>query len=231
MNPSNFELLCDIHRESLKVFISHLKIHIQNKSFNCVKHILEQVKVPDEVLCYKLLRTTSEEIMNLLLTEKIAADNFIFSVLQKLPKDGTEISLDTLKSIIKNINYKNFSDDYKLCIILPSIKSPYSFLYASIMCSYKNSEYFINAILSDGIFNANATFLTSFLFILMQKNIIFEIQPAFRKSHMEIMKWLIQNLKKDTVGWTTGPDSGVWPSSNPEDYKQTYDLIQSYIKF
>lgn len=237
MNPSNFNLQCDIYQENLKVFIAHLKIHIQNKCMESVKYILNKVKIPDEILCYKLLRTTSEDIVNLLLSEKLEADEFIFNVLQKIPKDGAIITADEIRDIVKNVEYKNFSNDYKLYIILSLLgfKNSYSFLYTSIICAYKTSDFFINFILCDGIYNANIDFITHFLFILMEKNINFEIQPTYRKSHMEIVKWLMHNLKKGMegaqVGWTTGPDSGVWPSSNPEDYEKTFKLIQSYITF
>ena len=63
----------------------------------------------------------------------------------------------------------------------------------------------------------------------------FDLQPTLRKSHEDLLKWLVSNMTKakmgERVGWSEGPDSGLWPSSNPEDYIKTYQFISDYISY
>lgn len=50
-----------------------------------------------------------------------------------------------------------------------------------------------------------------------------------RISHQKMFQWLLENLhrakRNAPVGWKDGPDSGIWPSDNPDDYKQIFQLF------
>ncbi|KAK4880209.1 hypothetical protein RN001_008355 [Aquatica leii] len=55
--------------------------------------------------------------------------------------------------------------------------------------------------------------------------------PFKNEKHAEILLWIQKNISKGThnpdavLGWTSGPDSAKWPSTNLEDYKETLSYL------
>lgn len=70
---------------------------------------------------------------------------------------------------------------------------------------------------------------TEALRILLNNSQLFYFSPT--EKHNMLYQWLIGNITKSkeglAVGWSCGPDSGPWPSTNGEDYIAVLSLLNN----
>jgi hypothetical protein len=58
-----------------------------------------------------------------------------------------------------------------------------------------------------------------------------KFKPLENQTHAAIMTWLMKNISKRKndseamLGWTCGPDSAKWPSTDLKDYEETVSLL------
>lgn len=67
--------------------------------------------------------------------------------------------------------------------------------------------------------------------LILQKSKFFRYRPE--EDHSELHQWLRQNIEKgrrgERVGWSCGPDSAPWPSSDVEDYIRVLKILNKRI--
>lgn len=243
----DFSLKCELYKNNESVYVNHLYSHIRQNNFYEIYYILQEIQVNDDILKYSLLKDCDLEILNLLISQKLKCDHFIHYVMNEIKAfvelgNQQYVEVENLREIVKGYTFNNFSDDYKLYLILPLFNSYnniesqicHQFLHFIIPSFYKNCEYFVNQILCKGIYNANPNFVKKMLTIVTERFINFTLDISARDSHKNIIIWLLLNINKalrnKPVGWREGPDSGIWPSSNPGDYQLVFELIKPFIK-
>lgn len=240
---NKFNLLCDLYENNLNVYVSHLIESVKNLDVSRLQSILKLIAIPSsQILKHEVLNKCNVEILNVLITHQLEYDKFIILVANKL-LNQTVLNLEDLRTVVGDVPYNDFCDDYKCHLIIKLIKNNYSvdkitlpsYLYLNILSNYRSCCYYMNKILCTGIFNAKPQFVKNMLITLEQKNLKFHLEIITRSSHMDLIQWLLKNLEKNAkgedVGWKCGPDSALWPSNNPDDYVSTLELIKPIIKF
>jgi hypothetical protein len=68
--------------------------------------------------------------------------------------------------------------------------------------------------------------------VLLLNNTSHKFKPLENQTHAAIMTWLMKNISKGKndseamLGWTCGPDSAKWPSTDLKDYEETVSLLK-----
>lgn len=100
--------------------------------------------------------------------------------------------------------------------------------------NYKTVYDCLDDIVLEVVYFAQPVILSNILLIMQRYNLHYEFQPHQSGKHEAVLQWLMGNLNKidsgEPVGWRSGPDSGKWPSDDPSDYKEVYNLLQTLIK-
>ena len=236
------EVQYDVFRNLKSTYTSHLKKFITENNCSGVEHLLNQMVVPEEVLNYRYLHNSSQKVLEILIESKRQYDEFVENALKLFGKKKFHdiVDLNCITAICNDIQCKYSDENYKTFLLLNILNDrsyTKTFCVGNIICNYKNLKYYYEKIICDGLYYANKDFVEMLLNIAESNWSIswtFRFKPTSRQSHKDIMKWLIENIRRGNkgqqVGWETGPDSGIWPSTNIQDYVNTIDLIEQYTK-
>lgn len=214
-----------------------LKSYIIEKREKLVKYVIDNVYIPDNCLSYDVLSRSSKEIIVMLLTRKQNLDNFVESVISNCKVLDIKSSV-TVSELIDVLSVANlyYEFDYSLFFIENLCKhvNDESLSILNININYKNNIYIVNKLFCDALYNANHKFVIFLQDLIINLNIKYKFDPNSRSSHQQILQWIMLNVKKaeknERVGWRSGPDSGTWPSSDPEDYKITLSILQDLMQ-
>lgn len=201
--------------------LSFLKHAIFIGCYDTVRSILKETFVFDKLLSMHSLNMAKPEIFELLLKSKYEKDVFLNNVIKNFTSGAD------LRKVVEQ-----FSGDYSVdyCVNLfheytfeklePNVTHP-------SLKIFKHLSYFVDDFLRKSIeygFFDNIEKLRKCDFI----NICFD--PKRNQQHAESLDILLNNIKKaitrEELGWRCGPDSGIWPSIEPEDYFKTLQVVR-----
>lgn len=234
-----YQLQYDIHSKLKEIYIQYIKKYIFENKIDSVKELLNLMYVPDEIITIKVLENASSDIIQLIYKSKQELDLFTSQVLNVFKNFNKEIELVDIETNLKCLDCK-YSDNYKIFLVQHILYSDINDAMRNMhvlntLKNYKNTWYLFNKLICDGAYYANHRLLTICLHLLEEnENTPYRFEPLSKQSHKDIATWLLKNISRSEegkyVGWRSGPDSGVWPSSCPEDYVLTYNLYKSYVK-
>lgn len=245
MNLNQYKLSRDIFLQQTETYGKYLKLYISSLNLIEVNYILQKIFVPDNILQYKILKNCNYDVFETIIESKINTDIFVKNVLQNHNTSSSltfnkNIEIEDLLTAINNFIFY-YDSNYKLMFATNLLADKMDFsmekLCMSNVCkNYKSTLFYMNDLVCDAIFNANYKFLQiCFDWMVNKPYTKFEFNPFTRKSHQEIYKWILNNLEKinqnKSVGWKEGPNSGIWPSTEPQDYIETFKIIKPFVKF
>jgi hypothetical protein len=172
-----------------------------------------------------------------LLNRKINVDNYLNKIVDICVKANCEmLNLNELDKLLiahnleRNISHKlhvikllsgfNLVDAYRL-------KYPVK----NILKNNKDINACIDEFICRAAHLADSQNLETFTQALLLNNTSYKFKPLENQTHAAIMTWLMKNISKGKndseamLGWTCGPDSAKWPSTDLKDYEETVSLL------
>lgn len=232
------QVKCEVLRSTEAVFLNNLQRSIVFGNQHVFDYIIENVQADSSILNYQILRNSSKEMMQRLFHQKSRFDEFIHKFTEYSDL-CCPLTSDLISDFVNSDKILQFNKWYKMYLLIKLSSNDDEKQYSlnslncdAIISNYKNLSYFTNKLFCDILYNANYQLLLHFHEITLQHQLQVVFQPQSRESHHLIIKWLLKNLqnieKNIPVGWRSGPDSGVWPSSQPRDYENTYNFIKKH---
>lgn len=220
---------------------------IKKNDVQTVENILNIIKIPEIVFVYEKLKVASIPVLKLLLQRKHDFDSTFTEVCTLLHVFNNDIKNDDY--IIKKEELELLTDhlpfkekDYNLYILMElfcnketlTLSDRYEHLYYKYnFVNYKNMEYYISDILCKSAYCADSNFLYNFITAVNIVGLLVRFYPNSRCSHQQVLQWILLNISGGQnglfCGIQEGPHSGSWPSSNVEDYVNTYDILKRLL--
>lgn len=243
VNLINVEM--QVQRKKEEVYTNYLKDCVKSNDCDGVKCSLENIIVPCSVLTFDILENTSVNIIELLIESKIKNDDFVSAIYSFCKLHNIEsIHAEDIDRILTHFNLQTENDYYNRYVIINLFnnKSKYncsSWDYFSnlhsdnLLRNYKNIVQLANKIFCDCAYYCNVNFLVQFMSLIKKYNIVVKFNPMTEPTHRQVFEWLRVNIEKAengiAVGWRSGPDSGKWPSTDPEDYFAVCKYLRSLL--
>lgn len=236
VESSLFLIQCDFYKELEHTYFYHLKRFAKENNLAGVQTIFEKVMIPDRILSYANLHLSSSDVLEVILKEKLNLDNFVKHSLNLLAENDNKnaMNLKDFDLIVDKLDCKVADEMYRKYLLLNLFRYKDVISICNIICKYKNFSYYYDKLICDALYCADNEFVKNCLDLSSKFNYEFQLEPFSRISHQHILKWLSDNVRNgnrgDPVGWMSGPDSVIWPSTNAQDYTEALNLIQPYVK-
>lgn len=217
------------------------------KRYDLLKSILKEVVIPDKVLMWSMKCEMDPHLqtIELLIEKKTEVDEFIRNVLTLCQKEGYDkISIKQLNDIAIKLHpaIKMSFKIYLFELLLDGRYYPYiyredtTFPLKNISRNYKTIEKTIDEALTKAAYYARYHTLRKLYMTQESKKLGWKFQPSTNAHHADILKWIRDNVKKGEenpdacLGWSSGPDSAPWPSTNLCDYKRTLHILYEIME-
>lgn len=230
-----FNIQCDVFKKLKITYINHLKTFINESNCKGLVYLLNKIYVPTELLSYNYLKNASSDILAECFDSMQQLDVLVEETLNLLglviDNNSAEISFKDIECISRKVNCIFSDENYIMYTLLNLLKSNSSYSVNNLLCNYRNTRYYFDKIMCDALYYADKDFIYRLIKMFKNKNYNYKFEPTTRFSHKDILKWLITNVKKgekgEEIGWTSGPDSGTWPSKDLQDYIHTLLIVET----
>lgn len=217
------------------------------QNYLLLHEILNQKKfvVPAECFNYIATKSSSKNVLNLLLIKKIEFDKYVEKVVKVCAIENNQLlDLYELERVLEkhnlNINlyhkyyiYNLLANDGKICYHLPDLNK--KFEIKNIGKNYVNIQACTDNTFCEAAYYANHNMLEKIIVQIEELHLPFKFQPGSNRRHARCMDWINKNIKigeenpEALLGWTDGPCSMPWPSTNLLDYENTLSLLNSFM--
>lgn len=209
--------------------------------------ILNQSVVPDNAFLWivESLRS-SIELISFLIKQRLWLDQKMDTIIDMLQKCDNEMQscndLDRLlteNEIILTIYEKHYlftllTADEKQDIILWNQDKPYdcskSYPVRNISMNYIPTEDLLDDAFCEAARLADYKLMKNILTAAAEHNLQCQFDPENDPEHRKVLSWVQENIIKGCkgekdLGWSMGPDSAKWPSTELKDYVKTLDCL------
>jgi hypothetical protein len=172
-----------------------------------------------------------------LLKRKINVDNYLNKIVHICVKANCEmLSLNELDKLLIAHNLERYIS-HKLHVIKLlsgfNLVDAYRLEYPvkNILKNNKDINACIDEFICRAAHLADSQNLETFTQAVLLNNTSYKFKPLENQTHAVIMTWLTKNISKGKndseamLGWTCGPDSAKWPSTDLKDYEETVSLL------
>lgn len=205
----------------------------------------EKFVVPAECFNYIATESCSRNVLNLLLVKKIELDKYVEKVVNACTIEKYQLlNLYELERVLKkhnlNINlyhkyyiYNLLANDGKISHHPPD--SNKKFEIKNIGKNYVNIRACTDNAFCEAAYYANHDMLEKIIGEIEELHLPFKFRPGFNRRHAKCMNWINKNIKigkenpRALLGWTDGPCSMPWPSTNLDDYEKTLSLLNPFM--
>uniref|UniRef100_A0A1Y1MVP8 Uncharacterized protein n=1 Tax=Photinus pyralis TaxID=7054 RepID=A0A1Y1MVP8_PHOPY len=208
----------ELYKASIPIYKQFLKqALLRNSSTTFINEVLQNLIIlPDECFGWcACSRNVCETNIRLLIERKIELDRLVKSISCNVSDCSSGSNIDSLPFHIKQY-------------VINLLKSS-----AGV---YKDISYVINESICKSAEYANVNALTLFIKVCVEKGIECRFNTHEDNRHREIYTWILENIRKGEenpdalLGWTCGPDSAIWPSTQLLDYKKTRELLLTIMR-
>ena len=202
-----------------EVYLKYLQDSLQCNDCITIKSVLKNLYVPDRFFNIEFIGSVTFDVLLELFKSKQQQDRIIQQC-RCIKNDCENFStiLDKNKIILEKNEYK----------FIQSLMKEVSTIY-----EYRDVSFILNRCICDAIYYAVPTLVENLIRVKTILNIDYTFNPHQSEKQLSVVKWVLINLDNiingDTIGWTSGPDSGYWPSTQPEDYLETYEIMNKLI--
>lgn len=235
---------------SIKVYEKHIKKSIREVN-GCNQNVLSFLLnkpgyiITDNIFSWMASsskRFTIDDICTIL-NKKFKTDNYITSFLKICSENRYEwLSLDDIDKLLETYSLERNNSCKILIINLISdfdlkLCSFSQYPVSNIKRNYENIQTCIDRFVCEAAYLANCNVLRDFIAALTLQNIDYKFQPNLSEGHQNTIEWLEKNITKGEtnpqaeLGWTMGPDSAPWPSTDLNDYKETILLLNGMTRY
>lgn len=222
---------------------------------NCIEelpllhYVLDLSVVPDDA--FKWLSQSmrpSVEIISLLIKKRLSWDkrmNIINKLLENSPY--REISCIEIEKLLEGDRiYLSPYEKHYLFTLLTEEKSDdafdrlhrrdklydcsKSFSVKNVYLNYSPTETLVEEAICDAARLADHRLLKNIITAATENDMQCRFNPEEDPDHKAVLSWVQENLIKgcsgdDRLGWSMGPDSARWPSTELKDYVKTLDCL------
>ncbi|KAK4880586.1 hypothetical protein RN001_008732 [Aquatica leii] len=245
MMDVGLQIALEAQQAKEKVYEKYLKNAIRFNVTDSAKETLafllkkENFVVPSDIISFAALYGNKLRVDDLcqLLDKRRSLDNYVNNIVSVCKTEKCEsINLNKLDDILvlhsleRNISFKLYI--LKLLSNFNIINACHlNYPVQNILKNHKDIKSCIDECICNASYLADVQILKKFITALICRNICFKFNPSENEKHAEILLWIQKNISKGThhpdavLGWTSGPDSAKWPSTNLEDYKETLSYL------
>lgn len=188
--------------------------------------------VPVEAFTWITFRgDPSRELLDLLCHRKLLADEFVDRLINAITI--SEVTIFDVLVVVLRTHPNLARNDIFFAQELLSNGNPCSLAKFPVSNISKNYVRFIDCsheIILECIYYAQPKILEMMLEMLKKYKVCYNFDPLTPGKQRSVFEWLIANLRNirhgQLIGWRTGPDSGKWPSTDSEDYREVYNLLK-----
>ena len=224
---SSLSLKMDLH-EAVKlakdqaekeVYLKYLQESIISNDSTTIKSVLKFLYIPDIYFNIEFIGSATFEVLLELFKSKEQQDRIVQQC-QCIKNDCVNFSaiLDKNKILLEKNEYK----------FIQSLMKEVNTIY-----EYRDISFILNRCICDAIYYALPSLVENLIRVKTILNVEYIFNPHKSEKQLSVLKWILRNLdniKNDgCIGWTSGPDSGYWPSNNPDDYMETYEIMGKLI--
>uniref|UniRef100_A0A1Y1KRB6 Uncharacterized protein n=1 Tax=Photinus pyralis TaxID=7054 RepID=A0A1Y1KRB6_PHOPY len=223
----------ELFQSSHIIYTKHLKSALMDiwsiENYVIINQILQNIVIPDE--CFNWCIKSTNVCCNKL--------TFLFDKKEEL--DCTVRHFVNRFSILSEMCVSNnlaLLPEVPLHIrmyILDLVKDA-QFNVDSIVKNYKNFLCIMDDAMCTAIEYANVKALEMLYDICIKRNVQYRFRPYEDARHKKVYNWILENIRRGSevpnasLGWTCGPDSAFWPSTQLSDYKRTFTLLKKIMK-
>lgn len=229
--PLQHKLHLDLYKQHKIVLESHLKSAILSGNVNFAKYVFDiiGIGIPDKALSWAAVsKKINQELVNIILEKMLKAADTFKLISSKVNTAGAAIVSETnLNLMLTELNLQccsNYEKNFLLYDLLQP--SPINNIF-DIFTEHQ----FVHLAVCEAAYYANCKFIEMIFDYLNTHHISYIFQPSLIRDRKDIFKWLEFNINRaqcgQAVGWRCGPDSGLWPSTTPQDYLDTNTLLKS----
>lgn len=251
MSGLTMSMLCSISDPICSVYNSNIRRIIRS---NCTEnlpllyYILNRSVVPDNAFRWLVeSKHSSVPIISYLIEKRLWLDKTIQSIVSTLNKSDVEYltcsEMDKLldeNCIVLTVYEKHYlfsllAENRSMDPLEKLWEQPYDCgeLYPvnRISTNYTSTRTLLDEAICEAARLADHKMLTNILTAAADHELQYQFNP---KEHKDVLTWLKDNIaigcsSDKTLGWSTGPDSAKWPSTELKDYVKTlnclYDLM------
>lgn len=226
-------LYFSLYNKNKQLFEQYFQNAIITSDLPMIKHLFESMGIaaPFKALVWVAnSKNVKQELVDLIMENMLKNLNKVKLIMDKLKK---QLSIDNdndeyeLNLVLNQQNLKCNSYEKNFLIELLSITGK----QRTLMELQLQHHHFIHDAVCEAAFYANCEFIEKVFHYLNTNHSAYIFQPKAVCERRDIFRWLEENIKRaergEPVGWRCGPDSGTWPSTKPQDYIDTYNLLKS----
>lgn len=240
------------HKASEKVYEAYLKNSIRSSDLQKKKIFDYLIQKPDFVISDNIFEWTATNgvdmgltELGLLLNKKKTMDNYINSIVDICQKKKIEyLNSNELDELLKEhglercISFRMHVLELLTCFnIDEAIENGTRYPVEHLTRKYEKLYKCVDEFICDAAYLANCKILKSFVTALFLINFEYKFQPSINERHSRIINWIRRNISNGEqnpsirLGWTDGPDSGRWPSTELNDYKETLSVLELMLAY
>lgn len=188
--------------------------------------------IPVEAFTWITFRNDpSRELLDLLCHRKLLADEFVDRLINSI--NISQVTVFDILGVVLRTHPNLSRNDIFFTQELLSNGNPCSlakFPVSNISTNYVRFMDSLHDITLECVYYAQPKILKMMIELLQKYKVYYYFDPLTPGKQRSVFEWLIGNLRKirhgQWIGWRTGPDSGKWPSTDAEDYREVYNLLQ-----
>lgn len=224
----------DIYKNEFKLLRDRLRNALQRNNEFDAKMVFMRMgyQVPYESFMWIAYNTVpSLSLLDLLFHRQLVCDDFVNNFINS-SNDLSELTVyDVIKQLTNSDTNFGTKDVYFIQELL-SDGDPTQFRkypITNIKKNYKDIYFCLNEIILDTAYYAQSQILENIVHLIKKYGLRYQFQPLEIGKHKAVYQWLLGNLAKsrraEALGWSSGPDSGKWPSTNIIDYESVCNLL------
>lgn len=250
MSGLTLSMICSISAPVCSVYDSNIKRIIR---FNCTEnlpllyYILNRSVVPDKAFRWLVeSKLSSVSIISYLIEKRLWLDKTIQNIVSILNKSDVEYrncsEIDTL--LDEHCIVLTFYEKHYLFSLLAENRSmdplekpweqPYDCgeLYPvnRISVNYTSTRTLVDEAICEAARLADHKLIDNILTAAAEHELQCQFTPDADDEHKEVLTWLKENIAigcsgDKKLGWSMGPDSAKWPSTELKDYVKTLNCL------
>lgn len=252
MSGLTLSMLCRVSVPMCSVFDSNIKRIVRSachEELPLLRYILSQTVVPNDAFKWFTESKGSDiDIISYLIKQHLLWDKKMEDIIMLLEtsEDGLiknleeEIysctQLDNMLeanriylSIYEKIHLFNLLIGEKTEDTLDQDKLNKLFPFSNIIAEYIPTQDLIHEAFFEAVRLADHKMLQSIKTAAEENGLYCVFNPECDPHHQEVLSWIEENIVKgcrgENLGWSEGPDSAKWPSTELKDYVKTLDCL------
>lgn len=207
-----------------------------------LRYIISQTVVPDDAFKWVTQSKRSDiDIISYLIKQHLLWNKKIDDILKVLEtSEDDSYSCTQIDNMLEaNRIYLSIYEKIHLFTLLIGEKSEDSldqdklnmtFPVSNIIDEYTTTEELLDEAFCEAARLADHKMLQSIKTAAEENGLYCEFDPKFSPHHKEVLSWLEENVVKGcrgekNLGWSDGPSSAKWPSTELKDYVKTLDCL------